>query len=52
MDMGKGKRRGDTVTVKKVAYVVSMFLLVVLIFWLCTVSLVGSTSAPSIYANF
>ncbi len=52
MDMGRGKRRADTVTAKKAIYVVSMFLLVVLIFWLCTVSLVGSTSAPSIYANF
>ena len=36
----------------KVAYLVSAFLLMLLLLLLCTVSMVGSTSAPSIYGNF
>ena len=42
----------DEVTPWKVAYLVSVFMLMVMLLWLCTVSLVGSISAPSIYGNF
>ena len=42
----------EAVTPWKVAYLCSVFMLMLLLLWLCTVSLVGSTSAPSIYGNF
>ena len=51
--MGKGSRRMQSrVTAGKAVYVASVCLLIALLVWLCTVSLLGSTSAPSIYANF
>ena len=51
--MGKGRQRAqNTVTAGKAVYVISVFLFVLLLLWLCTVSLLGSTSAPSIYASF
>ena len=43
---------GDTVTPRKAAYLLSTFALMMVLLWLCTVSLVGTTSAPSIYGNF
>ena len=49
--MGRSDRRG-TVTVKKGIYLASVFLFLILLLWLCTVSLVGSTSSPSMYAQF
>ena len=53
LGMGKGSRRAQSrVTVGKTVYVVSQFAFVALLLWLCTVSLLGTTSAPSIYANF
>lgn len=51
--MQKRERRGNTaVTWQKMAYLLSVTVFVCLLLWLCTVSLVGATSAPSIYANF
>lgn len=51
--MGRSDRRGrGAVTVKKAVYLGTVFCFMLLLLWLCTVSLVGSTSAPSIYANF
>ena len=41
-----------SVTPGKVVYVLSTFAIVLLLLWLCTVSLLGTTSSPSIYANF
>ena len=53
LGMGKGRQRAqNTVTAGKAVYVISVFLFVLLLLWLCTVSLLGSTSAPSIYASF
>lgn len=52
LDMNRKERRRNTVTGKKVVYLGGIFLLMVLLLWLCTVSMVGSTSAPSIYASF
>ena len=45
-------RKSNTVDVMKVVYVASCFIFMCLLLWLCTVSLVGSTSAPSLYSNF
>lgn len=48
-----GKRRkSNAVDVMKLIYTVSCFAWMCLLLWLCTVSLVGSTSAPSLYSNF
>lgn len=53
LGMGKGRQRAqNTMTAGKAVYVISVFLFVLLLLWLCTVSLLGSTSAPSIYASF
>ena len=53
LGMGKGNRRVQSrVTAGKAVYVVSQFVFVALLLWLCTVSLLGTTSSPSIYANF
>ena len=49
--MGRSDRRGAA-TVKKGIYLASVFLFLILLLWLCTVSLVGSTSSPSMYAQF
>lgn len=51
--MDKRERRKNTpVTGQKAVYLLTVFVFVSLLLWMCTVSLVGSTSAPSIYANF
>ena len=42
----------DTFTPWKGLYLASSLLLTAVLLWLCTVSLVGSTSAPSIYGGF
>lgn len=53
LGMKRGKRRGwDKITAKKAIYVVCNFAFILVLLWLCTVSMIGSTSAPSIYANF
>ena len=46
---GAGK---NIVTGRKAVYLISVFVFTLLLLALCTISLVGSTSAPSIYANF
>ena len=48
---GRGRNR-NAVTVGRVAYLIVSFAFLVALLWLCTVSLVGASSAPSIYANF
>lgn len=50
--MGRRRRKGNQITGARVAYLAVTFMVICLLLWLCTVSLVGSTSAPSIYANF
>ena len=48
-----GKERASAeITPTKVLYVTVSFLWICLLLWLCTISLVGSTSAPSIYGAF
>lgn len=48
-----GKRRaGLKIRPKKLVYVFVTFAVMCVLLWLCTVSLVGSTSAPAIYGNF
>ncbi|MBQ9148162.1 MAG: MBOAT family protein [Oscillospiraceae bacterium] len=50
--MNGKQRRSNRITVMKAVYVISVFGFMCLLLWLCTVSLVGNTSAPSIYGNF
>ncbi len=50
--MGRRRKQGNAVTLSRVVYLTVIFGVVCLLLWLCTVSLVGSTSAPSIYAEF
>lgn len=52
LDMNRKERRRNAVTAKKLVYLGGILLVMVLLLWLCTVSMVGSTSAPSIYASF
>ena len=49
---GMDREDGEQVTTMKLCYLLSAFGLMMLLLWLCTVSLVGNTSAPSIYGNF
>ena len=42
----------EELTPLKAAYLASSFAAALLLLWLCTISLVGNTSAPSIYGNF
>ena len=46
------KEEEDTFTPWKGLYLASHLLVIGLMLWLCTVSLVGNTSAPSIYGGF
>ena len=46
------KEDENTPTCWKYLYPASSFVVMVLLLWLCTVSLVGNTSAPSIYGGF
>ena len=48
---GRGKNK-NAVTAGRVVYLVVSCAFLVVLLWLCTVSLVGASSAPSIYANF
>lgn len=48
---GKG-RKATRVTLRRVLYVAVCAVWMGLLLWLCTVSLVGNTSAPSIYGGF
>ena len=49
---GMYDEESEKLTPRKAAYLISAFVLMMVLLWLCTVSLVGSTSAPSIYGNF
>ena len=51
-EMGRKRRKANMVTPVRIVYLVVTFGVMCLLLWLCTVSLVGSTSAPSIYGNF
>lgn len=48
---GKG-RKSNAVEVKKVTYVLVRFAFICLLVWLCVTSMIGTTSTPSIYADF
>ena len=48
-----GKRRkSNEVDLGKIIYVAGCFAFVCLLLWLCVVSMIGTTSTPSIYADF
>jgi len=49
----QGKRRkSNTVDAGKIVYVAVRYAFVFLLLWLCVVSMIGTTSTPSIYADF
>lgn len=50
--MGRKRRKGNQILPLRIVYLVVTFGVMCLLLWLCTVSLVGSTSAPSIYGGF
>lgn len=45
-------KKNDRITATQVVYAVSMFLFAALLLYLCTASLAGSSSIPSLYASF
>ena len=48
-----GKRRkGNAIEPGKIAYVAVSCLVICLLLWVCVVSMVGTTSTPSLYADF
>ncbi len=48
-----GKRRkSNAIDAGKIAYVALRFAFICLLVWLCVVSMIGTTSTPSIYADF
>ena len=46
------RRRSNSVDAMKIVYVVVRFAFICLLAWLCIASMIGSTSTPSIYADF
>ena len=46
------RRRSDAVDAGKLAYVLLRFAFICLLVWLCVISMIGTTSTPSIYADF
>ena len=50
--MGRRRKKTNQVTPLRIVHMAVSFAVMCLLLWLCTVSLVGSTSAPSIYGNF
>lgn len=46
------RRRSDNVDAGKLAYVLLRFAFICLLVWLCVISMIGTTSTPSIYADF
>ncbi len=50
--MGRRHEKPNMITPLRVVHLVISVAVMCLLLWLCTVSLVGSTSAPSIYGNF
>ncbi len=51
-DMGRRRSQANLVTPLRIVHLAISVIVMCLLLWLCTVSLVGSTSAPSIYGNF
>ena len=49
--LGK-RRKSNTVDAGKITYVCVRFAVICLLLWLCIVSMTGTTSTPSIYADF
>ena len=48
-----GKRRkSNAIDARKIVYVAVCFGFICLLLWLCVVSMVGTTSTPSLYADF
>ena len=48
-----GKRRkSNAIDARKITYVAVSFCFICLLVWLCVVSMIGTTSTPSIYADF
>ena len=48
-----GKRRkSNNVDAGKIIYVVVSFGFICLLVWLCVISMIGTTSTPSLYADF
>ncbi|HIT34732.1 MAG TPA: MBOAT family protein [Candidatus Faecousia intestinigallinarum] len=52
LGMQKKGKQASVITPGRVVYLLSVFGFICLLLWLCTVSLVGASSAPSIYAGF
>ena len=50
--MGRRREKPNQVTPLRIAHMAVSLAVMCLLLWLCTISLVGSTSAPSIYGNF
>ena len=50
--MGRRRVKPNAVTPLRIVHMVISMIVMCVLLWLCTVSLVGSTSAPSIYGNF
>ena len=46
------RRRSNQIDGRKILYVSVSFVFVCLLLWLCVVSMVGTTSTPSLYADF
>ena len=46
------RRRSNAIDVRKIVYVAVSLGFICLLFWLCVVSMIGTTSTPSIYADF
>ena len=46
------RRRSNTVDAGKIVYVAVSFAFICLLVWLCVISMIGTTSTPSIYADF
>ncbi len=46
------RRRSNTVDAGKIVYVLVRFAFICLLLWVCVVSMIGTTSTPSIYADF
>ena len=46
------RRRSNAIDTGKIVYVAVCFGFICLLLWVCVVSMVGTTSTPSIYADF
>ena len=46
------RRRSNAVDIRKIVYVAGCVAFICLLLWLCVISMIGTTSTPSIYADF